>query len=128
LPISNALTDADGRPLKQEVFYAPGSIHRVSADTTDVAGWGMPAQVDVMHSNNAVFRVTDTALVKPLVWYGTDSPLRSGWIWGAPFLANGVTGFKAGLGRGDFYAFSQEITFRAQPHGTFKWLFNLLYR
>lgn len=128
LPIANALTGADGEPLKQEVFYAPGSIHRMSADTIDVAGWGMPAAVDVMHSNNGVFRITDTSVVKPLVWYGSESPLRSGWIWGAPFLANGVTGFKANLGKGDFYAFSQEVTFRAQPHGTFKWLFNLLYQ
>lgn len=128
LPIANALTDADGEPLSQEQFYAPGSIHSVFADTTDVAGWGMPAQVDVVHSNNTVFRVMDTALVKPLVWYGTDPPLRSGWVWGAPFLANGVTGFRASLGKGDLYVFSQEITFRAQPHGTFKWLFNLLYQ
>lgn len=128
LPISNALVDGSGRPLKQEQFYAPGSIHRVFADTTDVAGWGMPAQVDVMHSNNAVFRISDTAAVTPLVWYGTGSPLRSGWIWGEHYLANGVTGFKANIGKGEYYAFSQEITFRAQPHGTFKWLFNLLYR
>ncbi len=128
LPIANALTTAEGKPLPQDVFYAPGSIHRVSADTTDVAGWGMPAVVDVMHSNNGVFRIADTTAIKPLVWYGKDSPLRSGWIWGAPYLADGVTGFKAAIGKGDFYAFSQEITFRAQPHGTFKWLFNLLYQ
>ena len=34
------------------------------------------------------------------------------------------TAFEATLGEGRVYAFGPEITFRAQPHGTFKFLFN----
>jgi hypothetical protein len=31
------------------------------------------------------------------------------------------------VGQGTLYMFGPEITFRAQPHGTFKLLFNTLY-
>ena len=33
----------------------------------------------------------------------------------------------ASLGRGKVYLFGPEITFRAQPHGTFKFLFNSIF-
>ncbi len=134
LPIENALAETDStgrdRPLPGETFYAPGSIHRLAADTSTAAAWGMPARVDVMSSNSPLFRFTDGAsaagLVK-LAWYGDGNPLRSGWIWGADYLKDGVAAFSAPVGKGTLYAFGPEITFRAQPHGTFKWLFNQLY-
>jgi hypothetical protein len=31
------------------------------------------------------------------------------------------------VGKGHVYLFGPEITFRAQPHGTFKFLFNGIY-
>ena len=131
LPIKNALVTVDSsgreRPLGGTQFYAPGSIHHVMADTTDPAGWGMPAHVDVMSSNSPVFELTGAGAVKKLAWYGNANPLRSGWIWGADHLKNGVAAFYAPIGKGNLYAFGPEITFRAQPHGTFKWLFNQLY-
>ncbi|MGV3761623.1 M14 family metallopeptidase [Parapedobacter sp.] len=133
LPIKNALVTVDStgteHPLTGTQFYAPGSVHRVMADTTDPAGWGMPVYVDVMSSNSPVFKLTSTdqSVVKKLAWYGDGNPLRSGWIWGAEYLENGVVAFYAPIGKGALYAFGPEITFRAQPHGTFKWLFNQLY-
>lgn len=133
LPIKNALTETDDsgqeQPLSGTKFYAPGSVHRVMADTTDPAGWGMPAAVDVMSSHSPVFKLTtdNGASVKKLAWYGEENPLRSGWIWGADYLKNGVVAFSASVGKGKLYAFGPEITFRAQSHGTFKWLFNQLY-
>jgi hypothetical protein len=33
----------------------------------------------------------------------------------------------ANVGAGKLYLFGPEITFRAQPHGTFKFLFNGIY-
>ncbi|SFC51039.1 Zinc carboxypeptidase [Parapedobacter composti] len=134
LPVKNALVELDStgreRPLPGEKFYAPGSIHQLSANTADPAGWGMPAVVDVVSSNSPVFQLTDGAAsagITKLAWYGAENPLRSGWIWGAAYLKNGVAAFSAPVGRGTLYAFGPEITFRAQPHGTFRWLFNQLY-
>jgi hypothetical protein len=34
---------------------------------------------------------------------------------------------QATIGKGSLFMFAPEITFRAQPHGTFKFLFNGLY-
>ena len=34
---------------------------------------------------------------------------------------------EAQLGKGKVFLFGPEITFRAQPHGTFKFLFNSIY-
>lgn len=57
-----------------------------------------------------------------------EQPLRSGWAWGQAYLRSGVVAFKADYGKGKLYAFGAEITFRTQPYGTFKFLFNGLYK
>ncbi|HVS96383.1 MAG TPA: hypothetical protein VHE54_07845 [Puia sp.] len=66
--------------------------------------------------------------VRAIAWFATDKPMRSGWAWGQACLRDGVAAFEARIGRGKLCAFGPEITFRAQTHGTFKLLFNQLYR
>jgi hypothetical protein len=39
-------------------------------------------------------------------------------------LSGGLAAAQASVGRGTLYLFGPEILFRAQPHGTFKFLFN----
>ena len=56
-----------------------------------------------------------------------DEPLRSGWAWGQHYLEGGLAGIEASLGKGKVFLFGPEITFRYQPHGTFKFLFNGIY-
>ena len=53
--------------------------------------------------------------------------LRSGWAYGQGYLAGGVVGIDAPVGKGRLFLFTPEITFRGQPHGTFKFLFNGIY-
>ena len=62
-----------------------------------------------------------------VAWFTGASPLRSGWAWGQHYLEGGVAAVDAQLGRGRVLLFGPEITFRAQPHGTFKFLFNAIY-
>ena len=135
IPVRNALTEmASGqeRPLPGEKFYIPGSILRVSIDTTQSAAWGMGSQADVYFDASPVFRILPEALVKqqvkPIAWFSSPKPLRSGWAWGQGYLEDGVAAFVASVGSGKLYAFGPEITFRAQTHGTFKLLFNELYK
>jgi hypothetical protein len=64
---------------------------------------------------------------EPVAWFSTDKPLDSGWAWGQQYLKDGVAVAAASLGEGTFFALGPEVTFRAQPHGTFKLLFNGLY-
>jgi hypothetical protein len=65
--------------------------------------------------------------VKPIAWYDTDAPLRSGWAWGGSVLKNGVEGIQANVGKGMLYLYGIEIMWRGEPHGTFKFLFNGIY-
>ncbi|MEO6444178.1 MAG: hypothetical protein ABIZ91_19770, partial [Gemmatimonadaceae bacterium] len=65
--------------------------------------------------------------VRPIAWYASDNPLRSGWAWGQNYLEGGVAAAEAHVGKGMLYLFGPEITFRATPAGTFKFLFNGIY-
>jgi hypothetical protein len=54
-------------------------------------------------------------------------PLRSGWAIGQEYLKDGVEMASADIGSGTAYFYAPEMTFRAQPEGTFKFILNLLY-
>jgi hypothetical protein len=134
LPVKNALTEIGNngqeRSIPSDKYYVPGSVLRVNMDSTQSATWGMSNQADVYFDNSPVFKLAPEAVVqgkvKPLMWFGEENPLRSGWVWGANYLKGGVLAFEAPVGKGKLYAFTPEITFRAQAQGTFKLLFNEL--
>jgi len=135
LPVRNALVEMTGgqeRRLSNEKFYIPGSVLRVSLDSAAPAAWGMGSEADVYFDQSPVFHINPEAAangsVRPIAWFATDKPMRSGWAWGQAYLRNGVAAFGASVGHGRLYAFGPEITFRAQTHGTFKLLFNQLYK
>ena len=135
LPIHDALVEmvnGKERKLPNEKFYIPGSVLRVSLDTTSQPAWGMDSVADVYFDQSPVFHINPEAIangsVRPIAWFTTDKPMRSGWAWGQAYLQDGVAAFEAKVGQGRLYAFGPEITFRAQTHGTFKLLFNQLYK
>ncbi len=120
---------SDGREqrLRREQFYVPGSVLEVRVNTRHPLGFGMPERVNVMFDESPVFRVPASAdSARSVAWY-VPNPLRSGWAWGQQYLQNGVAVVEAELGQGRLFMFGPEITFRAQPHGTFKFLFNGIY-
>ncbi|MGA1309597.1 MAG: hypothetical protein ACO31W_06290, partial [Gemmatimonadaceae bacterium] len=61
---------------------------------------------------------------RPRVGFDTVSPLKSGWAWGQNYLEGGVAAADARVGRGMVRLIGPEALFRAQPHGTFKLVFN----
>jgi hypothetical protein len=84
----------------------------------------------VFFDESPVFRLRpDAALqgVRSVGWYDSEKTLRSGWAWGQNYLAGGVAVAEAQVGRGKLFLYGPEITFRGQPHGTFKLLFNGIY-
>ena len=135
LPVKSALNEMTNagveRPLPAEKYYIPGSVLRVTLDSTQAATWGMSAQTDVYFDSSPVFKLAPAAVakgqIKPLAWFSTAKPLRSGWAWGQAYIQDGVAAFEAPVGAGKLYAFGPEITFRTQAQGTFKLLFNQLY-
>lgn len=133
LPVANALVErlANGteRPLTRDKYYIPGSILEVAVNNRHPLAYGLPERVNVMFDNSPVFRLKpEVSPVTPVAWFASGSPLQSGWAWGQHYLQDGTVVAEAVVGKGRLLMFGPEIAFRAQPHGTFKLLFNgLLY-
>jgi hypothetical protein len=134
LPIVNALTEklenGTERALPREKLFIPGSILSVRVDNTNPLAYGVNDKLDVFFDNSPVFRLRPESILagmKPVAWFDTDKPLKSGWAWGQKYLQDGVAVIDAPVGKGRLLLFGPEITFRAQPHGTFKFLFNGIY-
>jgi len=135
LPVRNAMVEivnGEEKRLPAEKYYVPGSVLNVGVDTKQPSAWGMEKEADVYFDNSPVFKLTGDAIaagkIKPLMWFESATPLRSGWAWGQAYLQDGVTAFEANVGKGKLLAFGPEIAFRAQTHGTFKLIFNQLYK
>jgi hypothetical protein len=113
-------------PLPRERHYVPGSVMRVAVDNTVPLGYGFEKDVDVFFDNSPAFTLEGRAGARRVAWYPSATPLRSGWALGQHHLNAAVAVADAPLGRGRVLVFGPEITYRAQPHGTFKFLFNAI--
>jgi hypothetical protein len=131
--VRSALVDGAGgssRPLTRAEYYVPGSVLRVSVDNRVPVAYGFETAVDVLVDDSPVFRLQPEAVARGArraAWFPNAAPLRSGWALGQRYLEGGVAVVDAPLGRGQVFLFGPEITFRAQSHGTFKFLFNAIY-
>jgi hypothetical protein len=129
LPIDNHLVE-NGEPLPRSKYFVPGSILGARVDTAHPLAAGMPGRADFFFDNSPVFRVRPEALgksVRPIATFDSPTPLRSGWAWGQRYLDGGVIAADVTLGKGTVVLYGPEILQRAQPHGTFKLLFNAIY-
>ncbi len=130
MPVENHLVE-NGQALPRTKFYVPGSILRAHVDTSSPIAIGMREQTDVFFDNSPVFKLGPTAAaqgIRPIAWFDTATPLRSGWAWGQAYLNGGVIAVDAAVGKGRVLLFSTPILYRGQPHATFKFLFNAIYR
>ena len=131
LPIASHLVERTPagvvRPLPRERFFVPASLLEVAVDTTAPSAAGMGASAIVMFDESPVFRLLPDASangVRPVMWFNSATPLRSGWAWGQTFLEGGVAAVEAKVGKGALYLFGPEMMFRSQPHGTYRMVFN----
>ena len=124
LPISYPLAS-----LSTSVFNVPGSVLRAAVDPAHPLAAGLGPDVNVIFNNNPVFSLRPDAAsrgVRPIAWFDSPTPLRSGLAVGQDRLEGLVAGLEAPVGRGRVVLFGPDITFRAQSHGTFKFLFNTI--
>jgi hypothetical protein len=134
LPIRDALVERTGpgveRPLPGDKHYVPGSILEARVDTSHPLAYGITDPVHVFFDSSPSFRLLPEAparMVKPVAWFGSPTPLKSGWAWGQQYLDQTVQIVEAPLGKGRVLLFAPEIVWRGQPHATFKFLFNGIY-
>ena len=134
LPVGDHLVERTqsglDRALPREKLFVPGSVLNAAVDNTHPLAHGLEKRVDLFFDNSPVFRLGADAAIKgvtPVVWFDSPTPLRSGWAWGQGYLNGGVAVAEATVGRGKLFLMGPEITNRAQPHATFKFLFNGIY-
>jgi hypothetical protein len=130
LPVENHLVE-NGAPIPPAKYFVPGSVLTAKVDTLHPLAAGMRERTDVFFDNNPVFTLgpgADAAGLKAFAWFDSPAPLHSGWAWGQQYLNGGVVAIDAPVGKGHLVLYGPEILQRAQPHGTFKLLFNAIYR
>jgi hypothetical protein len=130
LAVSDHLVDGEGNPLVEDRYYIPGTVLRVKVDNTLPLAFGLPEEMDVFFNNSPVMRMEPSVAARrvvPVAWFNSPEPLRSGWAWGQQYLEGGVAVASAKVGEGNLHLFGVEIANRAQPHGTFPFLFNGIF-
>jgi hypothetical protein len=126
LPVENHLSE-NGAPLPRSKYFIPGSVLSMRVDVSHPIAAGMSARADVFFDNSPVFRLGSGAAaagVRTIASFDSPTPLRSGWAWGQAYLDGGIAALEVPLGKGRVLLYGPEILQRAQPHGTFKLLFN----
>jgi Zinc carboxypeptidase len=129
LPIEDHLVE-NGAPLPRSKYFVPGSVLTARVDVSAPVARGMSERTDFFFDNSPVFKLgagAKEAGIRAIAWFDTPTPLHSGWAWGQKYLDRGVVAIEAPLGKGHVLLYGPEILERAQPHGTFKLLFNALF-
>jgi hypothetical protein len=99
LPIRNVLSDLDTK-----TFFCPGSTLKVHIDNSSSAAYGMPSEGFIVFMRM----------------------LQSGWLIGEKNLSHQAAMIEAKQGKGKIVLIGFRPQLRAQTHGTFKFLFNLI--
>jgi hypothetical protein len=138
--------------VRNTEFYCPGSLLKMKIETTQPLMAGMPAEQAAFFVNGRAFDVASTGSgrggrgggdagdegasgvraqqsgVRVLARYAAESELlMSGWINGGSRIAGKAAALDVAVGRGRVVLTGFGVTFRGQPHGTFKFLFNGIY-
>jgi hypothetical protein len=124
LPVRNVLEG-----LASDVFFCPGSILRARVDASHRLGYGMPDETSIFFARGSAFDVDPARAshVRTIVRYAADHVLQSGWMVGEDRLRGRAAAVEVAYGRGHVVLFGFRVQHRAQPHATFKLLFNALY-
>ena len=125
VPLANVV-----RGLSDDAFYCPGSILRVSIDTTHPLGYGMAPVADAMFVSNGGYRLTranPNVEVSTIARYPNGPLRRSGWLIGEERLRGTGAVMEVSAGRGRVILHTFRVQHRGQTWGTFKLLFNSIF-
>jgi hypothetical protein len=121
--------------LRDTEFSIPGSLLRIDVDTTHPLAWGVPAQATAFFANSLAFRPATGTQGGARAWppgahvvasYSREALLQSGWQLGGERLGGHGAIVDVPVGRGRLVLIGFRAQHRAQPHATFKFLFNAL--
>ena len=127
LPVSNVLEG-----VSSDRFDCPGSMLRLKVDNTHPVAYGMRAEEAGYFSDSPAFQTRipdarfDRRVVASYPEYD-DQILVSGYLKGAELLERRAAVVDLRVGKGRVVLIGLRAQHRAQPHRTFKLLFNALY-
>ncbi|WP_255462485.1 M14 family metallopeptidase [Granulicella sp. WH15] len=130
LPLKDAPTEivkGKEEAVPPERFYIPGSLLKARVNSADPLAYGVPAKVVFDFDHSPSFQLSPDAQIKGLrtvAWYDDENLLASGWAWGSKYINHSTAIAEAPVGKGKVVLYGPEVTFRGQPHSTFKFLFN----
>jgi hypothetical protein len=117
--------------LSDKEFFAPGSTLRVRFDPSHPLAYGMPEEALIVFFESMAFDINNSTAndrLSVVARYGERNLLRGGWLDGERHLAQQAALLDVGYGKGRLVLIGFRVQNRAQAHGTFKVLFNALYR
>jgi hypothetical protein len=124
-------------PLKDVVagknskeFWSPGSTFHVNVNNTNPLAYGMPSQaLATWLPGSQAYDITDAnAKVETIVSYVDKGVLQSGWLNGEEIIAKKAAMVSVPYGAGRVILIGFRAQHRAQTHGTYKLVFNSLFR
>lgn len=138
LPVSDALAGlqaptrgfGEASAAQAAKFACPGSVLRMEFNPAHPVSYGMPKVAAGMFYGSTAFDVissfegqTPVTIAK----YPAEKVLMSGFLRGENYIQNKAAAVEVPLGKGKVILLGFAVQNRAQPHGTFKLLFNSLY-
>lgn len=124
VPARNAIERVD-----RSKFFCPTSILRINVDNKTPIGYGMPREAAAMFSRSLAL---DTWVPsgewdrKVVASYPEEDILLSGWILGEKTIARKAAVVDTKYKKGHIILVGIRCQFRAQSHGTYKFLLNAL--
>lgn len=132
LPVRNEVAG-----LRDTELSVPGSLLRLEVRPDHPLAWGMPSTAAAFFARGLAFgprpsgsrdrRATFPSSVGVAARYAREDLLLSGWELGGARLQGRAALADVAVGRGRVVLFGFRTQHRAQPHGTFKFLFNALW-
>ncbi len=139
LPVTDVLKELKA-PSRREAaaakpveFSCPGSVLRMQFDPKHPVAFGMPEEAPGVFTQSPAFKVNpsfenkDAKTVDVVAKYPAGTLLMSGYLKGEKYLNGNSAVLDVPLGKGRVVLLGFGVQQRAQPHGTFKLLFNALY-
>ncbi len=138
LPVENIVAN-----VSQDAFFIPGSLVRITVDTTQTLAYGMPAEAAAYFVRSRAFRTVERTgegeggqmelapapapPVTIIARYAVEDILLSGWARGAgPHIGGKAAMMQVDLGEGRVILYGFRPQFRGQPRGTYKLFLNAL--
>ena len=125
IPVENVVENVDSKE-----FWSPGSTLRLNIDNTNPLAYGMPETgLALFVGNNDVYQIIRTPKndeVERVATFVQRNVMESGWLLGEEVIADKAAIVSVKMKKGRVVMIGFRPQHRAQTHGTYKFVFNVL--